>query len=386
MIYLDNAATSYPKPEPVYRAAEQAMRIAANPGRSAHRMALDAARMVYRVREQTAEWFGLDDPLRVVFTANATEALNFAILGMAGHGGHVVTTSMEHNSVLRPLHALESAGKIRCTVVEASPKGLVSPEDIGSAICADTVLVIVNHASNVLGTVQQVREIGRICRSAGKPLLVDASQSAGIFPLDMVRDGISLLAAPGHKSLFGMQGTGVLLLGEGVELEPVLRGGTGSLSSELDQPGYLPDLLESGTLNVPGIASLGAGLSWLREQGPEAVREAEQRAERQFLEQLGGNRAVTIYGPQDRRTCAPVVSLNIAGMDCAQAAARLDQEYGIAVRAGLHCAPLAHRTAGTFPEGSVRFSFGPFHTGKEIERAAQAVLELAKAPLSFSLQ
>ena len=377
MIYLDTAATSYQKPESVYRRAEEAMRTCANPGRGGHTPSLEAGRMVYTVRAQASDFFGVGDPDRVIFTSNATDSLNLAIHGMARPGGHIVTTSMEHNSVLRPLRALEDRG-VRHTIVWGDPvTGVVPPEQMEAAIEPDTCLVICTHVSNVTGTVMPIEAIGAMCRRRGVPFLVDASQSAGIFDLDMTRMPIDLLACPGHKGLLALPGTGLLCLGEQIRPACLKQGGTGSLSERAEQPDLLPDRYESGTLNTVGIASLGAGLAWLAERGLEAIRAHEDALCRRMLEGLARLSGVTVYGPGLEGPRGAVISLQVAGMDCSQAAFTLDREFGICVRSGLHCAPLAHKTMGTFPQGTVRLSLGPFHTDDDVDRALAALARLS---------
>ena len=378
MIYLDTAATSRQKPELVYQRAEQAMRETANPGRGGHAPALEAGRMVYAVREQVSAFFHVGEAERVVFTSNATDALNLAIQGMARPGGHIVSTTMEHNSVLRPLRALEARG-VRHTLVQGDPgSGVVTAAQVAEALEPETCLVVCTHVSNVTGTQMPVEEIGALCRTRGIPFLVDASQSAGVCELDMEAMGIDLLACPGHKGLLALPGTGLLCLGPNVRPEPLKQGGTGSFSEYLEQPDLLPDRYESGTLNTVGIASLGAGLEYLEERGLESIRRHEQALCEQFLSGLRAIPGIEIYGAGDTRRQTAVVSFNLRGMDCAQVAFRLDREYGICMRAGLHCAPLAHRTVGSFPRGSLRASMGPFNTEEEIEQTLSALSALSR--------
>lgn len=378
MIYLDTAATSRQKPELVYQRATQAMRETANPGRGGHAPALEAGRMVYAVREQVSAFFHVGEAERVVFTSNATDALNLAIQGMARPGGHIVSTTMEHNSVLRPLRALEARG-VRHTLVQGDPgSGVVTAAQVAEALEPETCLVVCTHVSNVTGTQMPVEEIGALCRARGIPFLVDASQSAGVCELDMEAMGIDLLACPGHKGLLALPGTGLLCLGPNVRPEPLKQGGTGSFSEYLEQPDLLPDRYESGTLNTVGIASLGAGLEYLEERGLESIRRHEQALCEQFLSGLRAISGIEIYGAGDARRQTAVVSFNLRGMDCAQAAFRLDREYGICMRAGLHCAPLAHRTVGSFPQGSLRASMGPFNTEEEIEQTLSALSTLSR--------
>lgn len=378
MIYLDTAATSFLKAPGVYARVSEAMEtLCANPGRSGHAPALAAGRAVYQVREQVSRFFGVGDPDRVIFTANATDSLNLAIHGMAKPGGHIVTTSMEHNSVLRPVTALAERG-ISNTIVSGDPRtGAVTADQIAAALRPETCLVICTHASNVTGTLMPAAEIGAVCRRAGVPFLLDASQSAGCLPIHMGALGADLLACPGHKGLLGLTGTGLLCLGEGIRPRPYKQGGTGSFSELLTQPDLLPDRYESGTLNTIGIAALGAGLAYLEDRDVARIRTDEAALCAQLLSGLQHIPGVAVYGPGDPDRQAAVVAFNLPNMDCAEAAYRLDSEFGICVRAGLHCAPLAHRTIGSFPGGAVRMSMGPFNTAADIARSLEAVTQLA---------
>ncbi len=381
MIYLDNAATSWPKPPQVLAAMARFLtEVGANPGRSGHRLSVEAGRIVYAAREAVAELFHAPDPLRVVFGMNATEGLNLALRGLLRPGDHVVTSSMEHNSVMRPLRALEREG-VSVTVVPCSPEGFLDPQAVLSALRPETRLVVLNHASNVTGTLLPVAEVGRALQRMGGPLLVvDAAQSGGAVPIDMQADGIDLLAFTGHKSLYGPTGTGGLIIGDRVPLEefrPLIRGGTGSRSEWEEQPDFLPDMCESGTPNAVGLAGLEAGVRWVLERGVEALRAHEVELTRRLLDGLQEIPGVTVYGPQDARLQTAVVSFNIVGMEPSEVGMRLDEEYSILCRVGLHCAPAAHRTIGTFPAGTVRFALGAFTTREEVDAALRAVARLA---------
>lgn len=333
------------------------------------------------LREAVAELFHAPDPLRVVFGLNATEGLNLALRGLLRPGDHVVTSGMEHNSVMRPLRALEREG-VEVTVVSCSGEGMLDPGAVLAALRSNTRMVVLNHASNVTGTILPVGEVGRALRRMNGPLLlVDAAQSGGAIPIDMQADGIDLLAFTGHKSLYGPMGTGGLIIGERVplrEFRPLIRGGTGSRSEQEEQPDFLPDMGESGTPNAVGLAGLEAGVRWVLERGVEAIRAREVELTQHLLDGLREIPGVTVYGPADvwRRTA--VVSFNIAGMEPSEVGMRLDEEYGILCRVGLHCAPAAHRTIGTFPTGTVRFSLGAFTTREEVEAALRAVAQLAR--------
>jgi cysteine desulfurase/selenocysteine lyase len=381
MIYFDNAATSWPKPPGVAEAMVHFLdEVGANPGRAAHRRAVESGRIVYDAREAVAELFNAPDPLRVVFGANVTEALNLALHGLLRPGDHVVTSSMEHNAMMRPLRALEQKG-VQVTVVGCSPQGVLDPADVEAAIRPDTKLVALNHASNVIGTVLPVSEVGAICRRRALLLLVDAAQTAGAYPIDMQVGQIDLLAFTGHKSLGGPMGTGGLIVGERVnewEMEPLVRGGTGSNSEYEAQPDFLPDAFESGTPNAVGLAGLAVGVRWVLERGVEAIRAHEVALARQLLHNLSQIEGMTVYGTLDAELQTATVSFNIAGMASSEVGLRLDEEYGIMCRVGLHCAPSAHKTIGTFPDGTVRFGLSAFSTREEVEAALTAVGALAQ--------
>lgn len=380
MIYFDNAATSWPKPPGVAEAMTHYLNdIGASPGRSGHRLAVEAARVVYGAREAVAELFGAPDPLRIVFGANVTEALNLALNGLLRPGDHVITGSVEHNSVMRPLRALERDG-VALTVAPCSPQGELDPADIEAAIRPNTRLIVLNHASNVVGTLLPAAEAGQIARRHDLLLLVDAAQTAGAYPINMETDHIDLLAFTGHKSLYGPMGTGGLVIGERVDatrLAPLKRGGTGSRSEHEEQPAFLPDLCESGTPNAVGLAGLGAGVRWVLAQGVEQIRAHEQALTAQLLAGLAAIPGVTVYGTRDARRQTATVSFNIAGLQPSEVGLRLDDEYEIMCRVGLHCAPAAHRTLGTFPTGTVRFGLGAFNTAAEVAAALKAVAALS---------
>ena len=377
MIYLDNAASSHPKPEGVYRAVEDTLRLGASSGRSGHRAALEAARRVFEARAMVAELLGAGDSSRLVFTLNATHALNLAFKGCLRKGDHLVTTTMEHNSVVRPLHALERIG-VEVTAVPPRPDGGVDPQEIARAFRKNTRMVALVHASNVSGTIQPAEEVAELCGRARVLFLLDASQSAGCLPLSVADLGVHLLAAPGHKGLLGPQGTGVLYVAPEVEITPLLEGGTGSLSEERSMPRELPEALEAGTHNGPGIAGLGAGVRYLLERGVADVRRAEEEILRYVLPELEAVPGLILYGPQDPAKRVAVVSFNLEGRDGAHVGFALDEAYGIAVRVGLHCAPDAHKSVGSFPAGSVRASFGPFSTLADAEALVRALRDLAR--------
>ncbi len=378
MIYFDNAATSWPKPPEVLVAMEHCLRkVGANPGRAGHKLALAANRLVDETRKELAALFNIRNPDRIVFGLNATEALNLAIKGMLKPGDHVVTSSMEHNSVIRPLHTLQERG-IEVTKVPCDHTGAIRVEDAAAAIRPDTVAIIITHASNVTGTIMPVAEIGRLAREKGLRFIVDAAQTAGVLEIDVEAMHIDLLAFPGHKSLLGPPGTGGLYVAEGVELTPLKEGGTGSHSDVPGQPDVLPERYESGTLNTVGLAGLGAGVKFIRREGMEKIRRHEQELTRQFLEGLKKIQGIKVYGPGDVARQVPVVSFAVEKRPAGDIGAILDQRYNIACRAGLHCAPDAHRTLGTFEQKLVRFSFSYFNRPDEVEYALKCLLEIVE--------
>ncbi len=378
-VYLDNAATSWPKPSSTIEAMVEFNRsIGANPGRSGHARSVDAGRTLIDAREAVAGLFGASNMLGVIFTKNVTEALNIVISGLLNDGGHAVTTSMEHNSVMRPLNAARARGA-DFSVAPCSRRGELDPRDIASIIMPDTRLIVMTHASNVTGTIMPVAEVASIARERGIPLCVDAAQTAGVIPIDVGAMDIGFLAFTGHKSLFGPQGTGGLVLGKGYErmIEPLMYGGTGSRSEFEVQPDFLPDKFESGTPNTIGIAGLGAGIAFIGQTGMDAIRTHEKKLTARLLDGLGSIEGVRIYGPCDPERQTAVVSLTLQGMSSSELALALDEDYGIMARSGLHCAPSAHRTIGTFPEGTLRLSPGYFTTREDIEHTVEAIAALA---------
>ncbi len=384
MIYFDNAATSWPKPPEVVEAMVRFLEhVGANPGRSGHRLSVEAGRIVYKARELIAELFNAPDPLRVVFGANVTEALNLALQGYLRPGDHVVTSSMEHNSVMRPLRAL-AAGKdgkaIQLTVVTCSAEGFLDPADLDAAIRPNTVMIVLNHASNVCGSLLPIGEAGAIARRHNCLLLVDVAQTAGAYPIDMQDDHIDLLAFTGHKALAGPMGTGGLIIGERVDLSrltPLKRGGTGSRSEQEEQPDFLPDMCESGTANTVGLAGLASGVRWVMAQGVETIRQHEIELTQRLIDSLQGIPAVTVYGGLDAARQTATVSFNVTSLEPSEVGLRLDDEYGVMSRVGLHCAPAAHKTMGTFPAGTIRFGLSAFNTLEQVDKATQAVAKIA---------
>jgi cysteine desulfurase family protein len=359
--------------------------VGANPGRSGHRLSLEAGRIVYTARETIAQLFNVRDPLRVVFGANVTEALNLAMRGYLRPGDHVVTSSMEHNSVMRPLRAMAAAegndrGGIAMTVVGCSPQGFLDTTELEAAVRPETTMIVLNHGSNVCGSLLPIREAGLIARRHGCLLLVDVAQTAGAYPLDAEADQIDMLAFTGHKALGGPMGTGGLVIGERVALdrfEPLKHGGTGSRSEQEVQPRFLPDMCESGTANTVGLAGLAAGVRWVLDQGVETIREHEIELAQRLIDGLREIPRVVVYGGLDAKQQTATIALNIAGMEPSEVGLRLDDEYELMCRVGLHCAPAAHKTMGTFPNGTVRFGLGAFTTHDDVDTALRAVREIA---------
>jgi cysteine desulfurase family protein len=381
-IYLDNAATSFPKPQGVVAAMiNYQQTIGANPGRSGHGRSIDAGRIIYETRDVLASLFHIDDPLSIVLTKNSTEALNIVLQGGLRPGDHVMTSGMEHNSVMRPLRFMESRG-IEVSVIPCSPRGELDPDDIRKGFCRNTKMVVLTHASNVTGTIMPLATIGAIIKEKSNALFcVDAAQTAGALPIDVQKMGIDLLAFTGHKSLFGPQGTGGLYIRKGLDekIFPLMMGGTGSRSEFEMQPDFMPDKYESGTPNTIGCAGLSAGVSFVLEQTVEAVRAKEEQLTSRFLDQLKKFKdRVTVYGPNDASKQTAVISFNMKNITPSDAALYFEENRGILCRPGLHCAPAAHRTLGTFPQGTIRFSFGFFNTRQDIDEAVDAIRELFK--------
>lgn len=381
-IYLDNAATSFPKPPGVYDAVDDYnRRLGAAVGRSAYGEALEVQSTVDRCRKLAAEFLGAESRERIVFTFNGTDSLNLALYGLLRAGDHVVTSVVEHNSVLRPLRHLQGRG-VEVTYVEADDAGRISPDDVCQTVRRDTKLVAMIHASNVTGTIQPIDDIGQIARDAGALFLIDAAQSVGHLPIDVRNSPIDLLACPGHKGLLGPLGTGLLYIRRGVEehLDSVRQGGTGSKSEDDHQPLSLPDKYESGNHNTPGLFGLEASLAFLKEQGLDSIHVHEQRLVETLLGGLAKIDGVSVYGPNIAEGRVGVVSVAIDGYEPQDLAAILEQNFGIQTRAGLHCAPGAHRAIGTFEAGgTVRLSTGPFSSQDQIEATLAALGEIAGA-------
>ena len=382
-VYLDNAATSHPKPESVYQAVQETLRYGGTAGRGTHQQTMAADRLVFETREKLCHLFNGDDSSRFIFTPNATTAINQALFGLLKSGDRVVTTSMEHNAVVRPLRQLQSCGVDIEVVAADSKTGLVSRAALQSA-CLEkpTRLLLVNHCSNVTGTLQPLSGVGEWCRGHNIVFMVDGAQTAGSIPVDLRGLAVDLFAAPGHKGLLGPQGTGFLYIRDGLQINPYIFGGTGNNSRSDQQPEHLPERLESGTLNLPGLAGLHASLQYLQEVGVAIVRQRETGLTTQIIDGLKTIDNVVVYGPESPLERGNVVSFNLLSCDPGEVGFILDQQHQILVRTGLHCAPAAHQTLGTFPAGTVRVSPGYFTTDSDIDYFLAAVLTLSRQKCS----
>lgn len=376
MIYLDNAATTRPKPPGVAEAVTAAMMSWGNCGRGAHEEALASARAVFSVREQIARLLGCPRADHVCFTPNSTQALNIAIGGLLGPGDHVISTDLEHNSVLRPLYRLRQQGTA-VDFVPADRRGQIDYGDFERLLRPDTKAVVCTHASNLTGDMIDIGRVGDFCRAHGLLFILDASQTAGVFPIHMEKQYIDVVCFTGHKSLLGPQGTGGLCVREGVEIRPFAVGGTGVQSYLETQPMEYPTRLEAGTLNSHGLAGLGAALEFLEETGIDAIRAHETALARRFYEAVRQIPGVTVYGDHSKTERAPVVTLNIGDYESGEVADELAERFGIATRPGAHCAPRMHRALGTTEQGAVRFSWSYFNTEEETDAAADAIRILA---------
>lgn len=377
MIYFDNAATTMHKPEPVIHAVVQAMNSLGNAGRGAHEASLDASRNIYGVRERIADFFHGEDPSRIAFTANSTESLNTAIKGILNPGDHVVTTVLEHNSVLRPLYEMEEKG-VEVTILPCDEYGMVYPEQFAAAVRPNTKAFICTHGSNLTGNVLDIKKTGKAARDRGILFVVDASQTAGVFDIDVQKMNIDILCFTGHKGLLGPQGTGGIYVREGISVRPLKSGGSGVKTFEKKHPAQMPVALEAGTLNGHGLAGLGAAVDYLNQQGLSAIRKKEQDLMEQFYLGIRDIPGVKIYGDFRTRNRCAIVTLNIRDYDSGEVGDALYADYGIATRTGAHCAPLMHQLLGTAEQGAVRFSFSHFNTEEEIQKGIEAVRELAE--------
>lgn len=377
MIYLDNAATTMRKPEEVIEAVVQAMHSMGNAGRGAHGASLQASRTIYDTRELLCHFFGGTDPRRIVFTSNSTESLNIAIKGLLKSGDHVITTMLEHNSVLRPLYEMEEKG-VELTIIPADKKGVIDYDDIEKAIRPNTKAVVCTHGSNLTGNVVDIEKIGKLTRGKEILLIVDASQTAGVFPIDVEKMNIDVLCFTGHKGLMGPQGTGGMYVREGLQIRPLKSGGSGVQTYSKAHPSEMPTALEAGTMNGHGIAGLHAAVEYIQKIGIDQIRKREQECMKRFYEGVVQVPGVKVYGDfEDMNRCA-IVSLNIGDYDSSEVSDELLTEYGISTRPGAHCAPLMHEALGTVEQGAVRFSFSHFTTDEEVDIAIKAIRELAE--------
>ena len=376
-IYLDNAASTWPKPSGVKQAMMTCLdEFAANPGRGGHQLAMRASKALYYTRTKLAQLFHISNPNDLIFTSNATSALNQGIKGVLRPKEHVITTTLEHNSVRRPLEYLKSTQGIEISYVSPGMDLLFNISDFEKEIKHNTSLIIVTHASNLVGALVPIKEIGDLCKRYDIPFMVDASQTAGVFPIDVQEMNIQLLAFPGHKGLYGPQGTGGLYIDPKLDLEPLLHGGTGSHSEWIEQPTTRPDRYESGTSNTVGIAGLGAGVEFVLETGLDKIRQKEMSLTVELLSRLEGMNAIKLYGQSKCIERSAVVAFTIDGLDASEAAYILDRQYQIAVRAGYHCTPLGHETMGTLNEGAIRASFGFFNEMTDVDALERAVREI----------
>jgi len=374
-IYFDNAATSWPKPDVVMKAMiDFNNNIGSNPGRSGHHLSIEAGRTLFEARENAAELFNIDDPLRISLTSNITHSINIILRGYLKQGDHVITSSMEHNSVMRPLRDMEQRG-VELSVIKCDDAGRLDPGDIKKSIRSNTKILILTHASNVTGTVMPVKEAGEIAAQHGILFCVDSAQTAGVLDIDVEDLKIDILCFTGHKGLMGPMGTGGFYLRKGLEvlIDPLMSGGTGSLSEYEKQPEFMPDKYEAGTLNAIGFAGLASGIRYILDTGVADIRNRENALTGYFLDSLKNRKGIKIYGTDDLKGRTSVVSFNIDGVTPSDAAYIFDEEYGILSRPGLHCAPSAHRTMGSYPGGTNRFSFSFYNSLEEVDISLKAI-------------
>ena len=376
MIYMDNAATTMQKPQQVIDAEAAAMCSMVNAGRGAHAASLGAARTIYDAREKLACFFHAENPKQIAFTMNSTESLNIALKGVLNPGDHVITTMLEHNSVLRPLYELQEKGT-ELTILKSNPQGTLDYEDFEKAIKENTKAIVCTHGSNLTGNLVDVKRVGEIAKKHGFLFIVDASQTAGVFPIDVQEMGIDILCFTGHKGLLGPQGTGGIYVREGLTVRPLLCGGSGVQTYNKKHPSEMPTALEAGTLNGHGIAGLDAAVEYLMETGIDTIREREQDLMWRFYEGVKDIPGVKVYGDFSTRERCAIVTLNIGDYDSSEVSDELLMTYGISTRAGGHCAPLMHEALGTVEQGAVRFSFSHYNTDEELNTAIQAVKEMA---------
>ena len=375
MIYFDNAATTIQKPKQVVEAVTQALCSMGNAGRGAHNASMGASRMLFDTRKKLAELFGGNNPAQVVFTSNSTESLNMALKGLLNPWDHVITTQLEHNSVLRPLYELEDKG-VELTILNSDAKGRICYEDFEKEIKKNTKMIVCTHGSNLTGNLTDIRRVGEIARSHGLLFVVDASQTAGVFPIRVEEMKIDVLCFTGHKGLLGPQGTGGMYVREGVIIRPLKTGGSGVQTYSRTRPSKMPTALEAGTLNAHGLAGLDAALDYLKDTGINVIRKKEQELVWYFYQKVLEIPGITVYGDFDIQERCPIVSLNVKDYDSSEVSDFLFTEYGISTRPGAHCAPLLHQAMGTEKQGAVRFSFSHYNTIEEIDIAVQALKEL----------
>lgn len=375
MIYFDNAATTIQKPKQVVEAVTQALCSMGNAGRGAHNASMGASRMLFDTRKKLAELFGGNNPAQVVFTSNSTESLNMALKGLLNPWDHVITTQLEHNSVLRPLYELEDKG-VELTILNSDAKGRICYEDFEKEIKKNTKMIVCTHGSNLTGNLTDIRRVGEIARSHGLLFVVDASQTAGVFPIHVEEMKIDVLCFTGHKGLLGPQGTGGMYVREGVIIRPLKTGGSGVQTYSRTHPSQMPTALEAGTLNAHGLAGLDAALDYLKDTGIDVIRKKEQELMWYFYQKVLEIHGITVYGDFDSQERCPMVSLNVKDYDSSEVSDFLFTEYGISTRPGAHCAPLMHQAMGTEKQGAVRFSFSHYNTIEEIDIAVQALKEL----------
>lgn len=376
MIYFDNAATSFPKPSSVAIAVAKAINSLGNPSRGTYKLSLDASRTVYNAREKIAKLFNLDNPLRVAFTSNATESLNIAIKGCFGSNNHIITTEMEHNSVLRPIYALRETGT-EVSIIKCNSLGNLEYSQFEAEIRPNTKAIICTHGSNLTGNLTNIKIIGEICKKHNLLFILDASQTAGIFPIDMKANSIDILCFTGHKALYGPQGTGGICVRDNINIRPLKTGGSGSMSYSKHHPSAMPDALEAGTINSHSIAGLLAGMEFIEQTGMKNIREHELKLMQHFYNGVKNISGIKIYGDFNTLLRVPIVSLSIHDYDSNSISEALSDTYNIATRAGSHCAPLMHESLGTKKYGLVRFSFSYFNTEEEISFAINAIKELS---------
>ncbi len=382
MIYLDNAATSWPKPPEVIRSMVEVLEQAGgNPGRSGHQLSIAAARAIFNTREEVAEFFGARDPLRVIFTSNATHAINLVLKGLLKPGDHVITSSIEHNAVMRPLRQLEKRG-VQLSIAQCATDSSLDIDLLAKKVTPKTKLIVLTHASNVTGAVVPVAKAAEIAHAAGCLLLIDSAQASGAIPVNVDDTGIDFMAFTGHKELLGPPGIGGLVIGRSVNtslIEPLICGGTGSRSASEEQPFDLPDMFESGTPNLPGIAGLGAGIKWIKARGFDEIRGHTKMLTRMLIEELSAVQQVQIHGTLNPESMLGIVSVTIRGKCVSDIGMRLNDEFGIMTRIGLHCAPSAHRSIGTLPEGTIRLAPGVFTTVEDVKNTVAAIRIIAKS-------